>query len=117
MGDNDALVLLLSNVPTSGRNTILVDFGGCLRLPPGYWLLNGINLRLFCLTDCWLCCEEQEVWQPLVRPAFLEVLWQKLTALWEQLQFVPREGQASGALWQCCQSGQYPSGNAVLGPL
>ena len=59
--------------------------------------------------------EDEETWKPLMRPAFLEVLWLKLTALWQQLGFVPQEGQAqcSGALRHYVQSGAYPSGTAL----
>lgn len=57
-----------------------------------------------------------ETWQPLIRPAFLEVLWLKLTALWGQLGFVPQEGQAqsSEALRHYVQSREYPLGTAWL---
>lgn len=60
------------------------------------------------------CCVEQETWQPLIRPAYLEVLWQKLLTLWDELGFVPKDSAANGALQQYVKSGQYPPGTASL---
>lgn len=59
---------------------------------------------------------EEEVWQPLIRPDFLEALWQRLEQLWAQLGFVPPEGasNADAALQQYAQSGQYPAGGLLL---
>lgn len=51
----------------------------------------------------------EEEWQPLLRPSFLETLWQKLAGLWQELGFQPEEGSASPsqALVTYAQSGSY----------
>ncbi|KAL0039031.1 hypothetical protein WJX77_005730 [Trebouxia sp. C0004] len=51
----------------------------------------------------------EEDWQPLLRPSFLEALWQKLANLWQELGFQPEEGSThpGTALLQYAQSGSY----------
>ena len=60
----------------------------------------------------------EEDWQPLLRPEFLETVWQKLVGLWQELGFQPAEGSAnpSPAVAQYVQSGVYPqSDNTYIG--
>ena len=61
---------------------------------------------------------EEEVWQPLIRPDFLEGLWLRLEQLWAQLGFVPPEGapNPNAALQQYAQAGQYPTGGEKTMP-
>jgi len=51
----------------------------------------------------------EEEWQPLLRPSFLEALWQKLADLWQELGFQPEEGSThpGTALLQYAQNGFY----------
>jgi len=51
----------------------------------------------------------EEEWQPLLRPSFLEALWQKLADLWQELGFQPNEGSThpGTALLQYAQNGFY----------
>ena len=51
----------------------------------------------------------EEEWQPLLRPSFLEALWQKLADLWQELGFQPEEGSThpGTALLQYAQDGSY----------
>lgn len=51
----------------------------------------------------------EEEWQPLLRPSFLEALWQKLADLWQELGFQPGEGftYPGTALLQYAQDGAY----------
>ena len=56
----------------------------------------------------------EDDWQPLLRPGFLETLWQKLLGLWQELGFQPAQGPAnpSPAVAQYVQSGRYPNGSS-----
>lgn len=52
----------------------------------------------------------QEQWQPLLRPSFLETLWQKLLCLWRSLGFLPEAASftAQPSFSNYVQSGSYP---------
>lgn len=53
----------------------------------------------------------EEDWQPLLRPSFLESLWQKLAQLWQELGFTPDALSAASqsSLANYVQSGAYPT--------
>lgn len=60
--------------------------------------------------DCHDIAAGQEQWQPLLRPSFLETLWQKLVCLWQNLGFLPEAASAAAqaSFANYIQSGSYP---------
>ena len=80
------------------------------------YALQGTPLGRSSSLSCFFAQEEvyyagEGHWQPLLRPSFLEGLWQKLAQLWQELGFTPDATSAAGqsALANYAQSGAYPN--------